>query len=127
MGACDATGCPKKILVQKIEWSANSLILRALDQPRQKARQIVGVMFDEIGGFGFGGDQHGAQSHRMGHGKIAWIILEHRGAGLCQPVDGKNRLKGGALGFGDQACVFNAVDGIKYLAQSTMSDMTRSA
>ncbi len=59
------------------------------------------------------GHMYSAHSHRMGCGKIARVIFEHRGETGVQAIQGKNSLKGRAFWFGVKACVLNAVDRVK--------------
>ena len=66
-----------------------------------------------------GRDVDGAHAHGMRGGQIAGIILEHRGTGGGQAVDGKDRLKGSAFRFGAEIGVFNAVNRIKNAGQAT--------
>ena len=70
-------------------------------------------MFDKGCRFCLGCDMYGAHAHRMGDAQIARIILEHGRACWVQAIEGKDRLKGGAVGFRRQLCVFYPIDRIK--------------
>ncbi len=79
-------------------------------------------MLDERLGLGLGRDMDGAHPHGMRYTQVAWIILEHRGAVGGQPVERKDRLEGLALGLGDEARVFHAVDRVEQPLEPTMRD-----
>ena len=78
----------------------------------------MGVMLNMQGLQWFGGNMDGAHSHLMRGREIARVIFKHCGRARGQPVNGENRLKGGAFGFWAKACVFNPIDRIKKPGQS---------
>lgn len=80
---------------------------------REKGGQILGVVVNVVTRRAVRRDVNCAHPHLMRHPQIARVIFEHRGLGRVQPVDGKDRLKGGAVGFGVKARMLHPVDRIK--------------
>ena len=89
------------------------------DQTGEKIGQIVGVVVNVPRLQGFGGDVDGFHAHVMRGGKVARIIFEHGGSGGVEPILRKDRLEGGAFGFGAKARVFDAVNRIEQAREAT--------
>ncbi len=79
----------------------------------QKGRQIFGVVVNMITGCPLGRDVDSAHPHLMRHPQIARVIFEHGGAGGVKPVNGKDGLKGSAVGFGVKAGVLHPINRIE--------------
>ena len=63
------------------------------------------------------GDMDRPHPQVMRRAQVARVILEHGGRGGVHSVQRKDRIKGRAFGFGQKACVFNAVNLVEQAGQ----------
>lgn len=90
-----------------------------LEKLREKVREIVGVVMNVIGCQSLGRNMHGAHSQGVRHGKIARIVLEHRGALGGKPGLGENFCESGFMGLWLIARILDTVDRIEQARQAT--------
>ena len=87
--------------------------LRVLQQPSEKAAQVIGVMMDMVMIVRVWRHVDRAHAHGVGRFQVAGVILEH-GGGLSINVGfGKHGVKGLPFGFGAVVRVFDPVNTIE--------------